>query len=384
MQVLVLAGAHFLIDMFGNMLPAILPAIRAEFGLSLSLGGLVLVVLSLAANGVQMLTGHTRSEKTIPLLLHIGLVLGASICALGMLPRSGGSHWAIVSLAVVSGCGIGITHPESLRAIHALGRIPPAISTAVFMTGGFMGYASGGAISTILVSRFGLEGLYPLLLCPMLGIAMILLLKIRMAAEQDSDNTDAPGLAGKRVPFWLIMAMALPAAVSTTIVATLLPTRLNELGFGLTFGGFAITVYGIGGALGAFLWGAVAHKKGELRCSVLAVFLVVPFLVAYLLLIDHRSALWLLSGAGFCSFAAYILTITLARNAVGPNLGRRMGFIVGGTWAFSNVVFLALVPVAEHFGTNIVLGMSPIGYVVSGAFGLLVIRKIREPTGRRC
>ena len=384
MQVLVLAAAHFLIDMFGNMLPAILPAIRAQFGLSLSLGGLVLVVLSLAANGVQMLTGHTRSEKTTPLLLHIGLVLGASVCALGMLPRSSGGHWAIVSLAVVSGCGIGITHPESLRAVHSLNRIPPAISTAVFMTGGFMGYASGGAISTILVSRFGLEGLYPLLLCPVVGIAMILLLKIRMAAEQASDNADAPALAGKRVPFWLIMAMALPAAVSTTIVATLLPTRLNELGFELTFGGFAITVYGIGGALGAFLWGSVAHKKGELRCSVLAVFLVVPFLVAYLLLIDHRSALWLLSGAGFCSFAAYILTITLARNAVGPNLGRRMGFIVGGTWAFSNVVFLALVPVAEHLGTNIVLGLSPLGYLVSGAFGLLVIRKIREPTGRVC
>jgi FSR family fosmidomycin resistance protein-like MFS transporter len=375
---------HFLIDMFGNMLPAILPAIRAEFGLSLSLGGMVLVILSLAANGVQMLTGHTRSEKTIPLLLHIGLVLGAGICALGMLPRSGGGLWAIVSLSIVSGCGIGITHPESLRAVHSLNRIPPAISTAVFMTGGFMGYASGGAVSTILVSRFGLEGLYPLILCPILGIAMILLLKIRMAAEQASDNADALCFDSKPVPFWLIMAMALPAAVSTTIVATLLPTRLNELGFELTFGGFAITVYGIGGALGAFLWGAVAHKKGELRCSVLAVFLVAPFLIAYLLLIDHRSALWLLSGAGFCSFAAYILTIALARNATGPNLGRRMGFIVGGTWAFSNIVFLALVPVAEYFGTDLVLGLSPIGYLVSGAFGLLVMRKMQKSIGRTC
>jgi MFS family permease len=234
------------------------------------------------------------------------------------------------------------------------------------------------------VSRFGLKGLYPLLLGPIFGIALILLLKIRMAAEQNSDSTDTPALAGKRVPFWLIMAMALPAAVSTTIVAALLPTRLNELGFELTFGGLAITIYGIGGALGAFVWGIVAHKKGELRCSVLAVFLVVPFLIAYLLLIDHRSALWLLSGAGFCSFAAYILTITLARNAVGPNLGRRMGFIVGGTWAFSNTVFLALVPVAEHFGTNIVLGFSPIGYLVSGAFGLFVIRKMQKTSGRVC
>jgi FSR family fosmidomycin resistance protein-like MFS transporter len=378
MQLLVLSGVHFFVDMFGNMLPAILPALRAEFGLSLSLGGLVLVVISFAANGVQMLTGHTRAEKNTPLLLHIGLVLGAGICTIGILPRSTGGFGAIVSLAVVSGCGIAITHPEALRAVHVLDRIPPAISTAVFMTGGFVGYASGGVVPTILVSRFGLEGLYPLILCPVLGIAMILLLKIRMASEQASDNTDAPGLAGKRVPFRLIMAMALPAAISTTIVATLLPTRLNELGFGLTFGGFAITIYGIGGALGAFVWGPVAHKKGELRCSVLTVFLVVPFLVAYLLLIDHRPALWLLSGAGFCSFAAYILTIALARSAAGPNLGQRMGFIVGGTWALANVVFLALVPVAEHFGTRIVLGLTPFGYLFSGVLGLLIILKVRR------
>jgi len=138
MQILVLAVVHFLLDMLGNMLPAILPALRTEFGLSLSLGGLVLVLMSLAANGVQMLTGRTRSDKTNPLLLHIGLFLGASICAIGMLPRSTGGFGAIVSLSVVSGVGIAITHPEALRAVHSLNRIPPAISTAVFMTGGFM------------------------------------------------------------------------------------------------------------------------------------------------------------------------------------------------------------------------------------------------------
>jgi FSR family fosmidomycin resistance protein-like MFS transporter len=378
MQLLVLSGVHFLVDMFGNMLPAILPAIRAEFGLSLLLGGLVLVVLSFAANGVQMLTGHTRAEKNTPLLLHIGLVLGATICAIGILPRSTGGFWAIASLAVVSGCGIAIMHPEALRAVHVLDRIPPAISTAVFMTGGFIGYACGGAISTILVSKFGLSGLYPLLLCPAVGILMVVLLKVRLAIEPKESNANQTDVTSSCPPFWLIMAMALPAAVSTTIVATLLPTRLNELGFGLTFGGFAITIYGIGGALGAFVWGPVAHKKGELRCSVLTVFLVVPFLVAYLLLIDHRSALWLLSGAGFCSFAAYILTIALARSAAGPNLGQRMGFIVGGTWALANVVFLALVPVAEHFGTRIVLGLTPFGYLFSGVLGLLIILKVRK------
>jgi len=54
MQLLVLAGVHFLIDMFAGMLPAILPAIMTEFTLSLSLGGILLVVLHMTSNGVQV------------------------------------------------------------------------------------------------------------------------------------------------------------------------------------------------------------------------------------------------------------------------------------------------------------------------------------------
>lgn len=383
-----LSSVHFFVDMFGNMLPSLLPAIRSEFTLSLSLGGLVLAILTLSANGVQMLTGHTRADKTTPLLLHLGLVLSASICLLAVLPKSGVGLLLLIVLAIVSGGGIAIAHPECLRAVYALTAVPPTISTSVFMTGGFVGYAFGGAISTILVSKFRFNGLYPLLLCPILGILMVIFLKIRMAVELKTTGANNQNLTNKRLPFstavtkglpfWLVMAMGIPAAISTTILANLIPTHLNELGLELTFGGFSTTVYGIGGAVGTVVWAAVAHRKGELLCSTIALFLVVPFLIPYLLLMDNRAAVWLLFGAGFYSFSAYILTITLARHATGLNLGQRMGFIVGGTWALANIVFMALVPAAERFGTYLILKITPLGYLLSGIFGLLIILKTRS------
>jgi len=91
MQLLVLSGVHFLIDMFGGMLPAILPAIMSEFGLRLSLAGIILGVLHMTSNGFQVLTGHMRARKRIPLFLHVGLILAAGICLLGFLPR--GLRW---------------------------------------------------------------------------------------------------------------------------------------------------------------------------------------------------------------------------------------------------------------------------------------------------
>jgi len=86
---------------------------------------------------------------------------------------------------------------------------------------------------------------------------------------------------------------------------------------------------------------------------------------------------------GFFSFAAYILMITLARDSAGPNLGRRMGFVVGGNWAFASLVFLALLPVAERVGTRVVLDFSILGYVVSGFLGLLLLLRIRRSPERR-
>jgi FSR family fosmidomycin resistance protein-like MFS transporter len=365
--------------LFASMLPAILPAIRAEFSLSLSLGGLVLAVMLMASNGVQPLIGHMRADKRRPLFLHLGLILAVSICLLGALPRGSGAFSLIILLAVVSGCGIAIVHPEGLRAVHRLKRLPPAVSTAVFMAGGFLGYASGGAVSAYLVSQFGLQGLYPLALCPVIGIILVIFLRVRLAVEPKVQNKSDTRTEENRLPFWLIMAMAMPAAVSTTVLANLLPTVLNELGFELTFGGYSTSMFGLGGAIGSFVWANIARKKDEMKCSIAALFLVVPFLMAYLLLINNRRAIWLLFGAGFCAIAAYILMITLSRHAKGLNLGQRMGFMLGGTWALANIVFMALLPAAEYFGTDVILKFTPLGYLCSGLLGLFVMFKLRKP-----
>ena len=375
MQLLALAGVHFIIDMFAGMPPAILPAIRSEFALSLSWGGLILGVFYITCNGIQPLTGHMRANERRPLFLHLGLIVGACICLLGALPRGGSAFGGRILLAVISGGGIAIVHPEALRAVHRLRVIPPATSTAVFMAGGFLGYASGGAVSTFLVSRFGLPGLYPLIFCPIVGVVIVSLLKVRLAVERKPPGKGRTQTETSGLPFWLILAMAMPAAVSTTVLASLLPTVLKELDFELTFGGLSATVFGLGGAVGSFAWASVAHKKGELGCSIVALFLAIPFLAAYLALIDNRAAIWILFGVGFCTIAAYTLMITLSRHATGPALGQRMGFMVGGTWALAYIVFMALLPAAEHFGSDTILRLTPLGYLLSGLFGIFLMLK---------
>jgi MFS family permease len=381
MQLLALAAVHFVVDLFAGMPPAILPAIRDEFGWRLSQGAFVFVVLYLTCNGVQVLTGHVRSGKRQPLLLHLGLVMAAGICLPAALPRGEATFPLMLLLAVISGFGIAVVHPEALRAVHRLKRIQPAVSTAVFMAGGFLGGAAGGGVSALLVSHFGFPGLYPLIGCSVFGVLAIILLRIRLAVEPTVPNerTATKTSDVRSLPFGWVFAMAMPAAVSTTALAFLLPTVLvDELGFDLTFGGYSTTAYFLGGSAGAFLWAHVARKRGELVCTIVALLLSLPFLLAYLLLIERTAAILILLGAGFCTISAYTLMITLARHATGPKLGRRMGMMVGGTWASAYVIFMAMLYGAEQLeiSTKEILNLTPWGYLFSGIFGVFVALRV--------
>lgn len=380
-QLIVLSGVHFLVDMFGNVLPAILPAICRDFRITLSIGGLVLASLPLASNGVQILTGHLRPDKTRPFFLHIGVVLAASICLMALAPRSMAGVALLLGLGIVSGSGVAVAHPEGLRAVHTLNRISPALSTAVFMTSGFLGFASGGAISAGLVATYGFKGLYPLALCLFAGVFAVVLSRVRLAVDDVATpppgaGLSLPGAAGPRMlPFWKVLLIGLPAAVSTTLVLQLTPTYLNGLGFALTFGGFSTAMFGWGSAVGPFVWAAIAHRKGDLSCTVWAFLIAAPFTILYLVFVEHTAATWLLFGAGFSSMSAYVLTISLARAARGLNLGQRMAFIVGGTWGIAQVAFLILAPVADRLSIGFVLALTPAGYILSGLSALVVLRQ---------
>ena len=131
---LALTAVHFFFDMLGGMVPAILPVIRAEFALTLKSGLFILACLYITANGVQILTGHMRCEKTKPLFLQLGLILATCICLLAVLPRTTAVFPLLILVTLVSGTGIAIAHPEGLRAVHALGRLPATQNCTVFVT----------------------------------------------------------------------------------------------------------------------------------------------------------------------------------------------------------------------------------------------------------
>jgi len=378
-QLAALAAVHFLADVFPGMMHSVLPAIQGEFMLNIVLGGIFLGAFNFACNWMQVLTGHLRAERTRPLYMYLGLMFAAMICLLPVLPRATASFPWMVALAVVCGCGVAIIHPEALRAVHAMDRISPATSTAVFMAGGILGFALGGRYSTELVSYFGgVRGLFPLAVCPIFCILALAFLKVPLAVEPRAVRGQPAPTGAPRLPFWPIMAMAMLAGISTSTVVWIVPLRLEELGFPLTFGGYTVMMFSLGAGLGFFWWAAAARRLHHTTCTVLSVSLGIPLIIAYALTVEHCGAVWFLFAASFCAYGSYPLMVSVARNASGPRLGQRMGLMVGGTWGISSLFLMALAPVADRFGKQAILFWSWTGYALACAAGVYLLFRMRR------
>ncbi len=358
---------------FAGILPVILPRVREEFALTLSAVTIILATMNLVNNSTQLMIGHLRDDKSRPLLMQIGLCIAIAICLMNLLKGSPYSYLLLIVMGAITGFGIAIMFPEILRAVHALDGISPSVSSGVFIIGGNIGFTAGAWLVTLLVTRFGLQGLYFFLLAPVISLVLINSLKIRLAVEpksNDTDSQDSPGLS-----IWWVFAATAPLGISLLIVLSLLPTWLNELGFELTYGGQAIMIFGLGGVIGTLFWAAIATKKGELLSTVVALFLGIPVLYCYFLFIQHRWAIWILFAAGLTLMSLFPLFVTMARLAGGLKLGQRMGLIVGGVWGAASLFLMAAGYLAEYIGVGKLIILSPAGFLISAVVCIVIMKK---------
>ncbi len=377
-QLVSLTFIHFLVDMFGGMVPSILPVLRREFALSLTLALSLHTVVQLGGNLVQLPAGSLRAHNHRPFFIPVGLFMASAVSLLVLAPRTGTALPWLYLLMVITGSGIAVVHPEGLRAIHALDKIPPSISTAFFLTGGFFGFSGGSFISSYIVDHWGLRGLLWLLACPAVGLTLVYFLKIQVAVEKKKEDSSVAVILPETYTFWPLMWLSVPLAASTIVILGLLPTRLNELGFALTFGGFSNMLFGAGGVVGSLIWAVIAHKRGLLPSAVAALLLGIPFLWIYTACIESRWAAIAIFIAGFFSQSAFPLIVTLARHARGLKLGQRMAFAVGGSWGVACIVLLLIGPVAERLGVQAVLRFVWTGYLFSAIMGIRILIKNKK------
>ena len=151
-----LSTGHASVDFSGGALPALLPFLKTEFGLSYTLVAVLVLASALSSSIVQPLFGLWSDARGAIWLLPGGR--GGRRCS-GWRPQPmRRQYWLVVVLVIVSGLGTAAYHPEGSKfAAYTSGR-KRASGMSLFSVGGNVGYGLGALVVTPIIVAVGLRG----------------------------------------------------------------------------------------------------------------------------------------------------------------------------------------------------------------------------------
>lgn len=381
LQVILLAMGHFFNDFYCNFLPILLPILIPKLGLSLTLSGALVMVMSLSANVLQPVFGYFMDKynfnKIMPLIIPFGAVF---ICL---------TNWAsnFIVLAVLiglSGLAVSTFHPMGAGLVSKVapdGKISTCIS--IFVAGGSFGFALAPILLVYFMQVYSLDYL-PILIIPaiILGVLMYSsgLSKARFVNEQVAKNMHfnlAQILQNK--PLMLLnISMGLRAWLFTALV-TFLPLWAIEKGCDNTLSGWILTIYLCGSVIGGLIGGALNDKIGYKKVILWAlIFTLIPtmyFLFAQQINILMYIALFV--GGGLV-MAANPGAIVWGQDLLPDNPGMASGMMLGLSFGLGGFGTMLTGSLAESYGLTMALALTAILLVISIVLVYLTPEKRRQ------
>lgn len=381
LQVILLAMGHFFNDFYCNFLPILLPILIPKLGLSLTLSGALVMVMSLSANVLQPVFGYFMDKynfnKIMPLIIPFGAVF---ICL---------TNWAsnFIVLAVLiglSGLAVSTFHPMGAGLVSKVapdGKISTCIS--IFVAGGSFGFALAPILLVYFMQMYNLDYL-PILIIPaiILGVLMYSsgLSKARFVNEQVAKNMHF-NLAQilKNKPLMLLnISMGLRAWLFTALV-TFLPLWAIEKGCDNTLSGWILTIYLCGSVIGGLIGGALNDKIGYKKVILWAlIFTLIPtmyFLFAQQ--IDILMYIALFVGGGLV-MAANPGAIVWGQDLLPDNPGMASGMMLGLSFGLGGFGTMLTGSLAESYGLTMALALTAILLVISIVLVYLTPEKRRQ------
>ena len=251
---------------------------------------------------------------------------------MGMIGWAPGYLW-VVFLVGFAGLGTAAFHPRAMMVVYHVSASRKGFGTAVFSTGGNIGFALGPMVGSLLVLGFGLHATIGLL-----GPGALLALLI-FFWPGDFLQREAPAKgklsAGGEGPYSILWGSLILTCLIVTLRSwvyisfiTYLPMFLKEQGVPLQTGSLMLTVFLAAGAAAGLYGGHLSDRVGR-RSVIIVSMLLYPVFMSVMIL-SSGPILWVLAAAsGAALLASFSVTIVLAQELLPRNVGLASGLILG-------------------------------------------------------
>jgi FSR family fosmidomycin resistance protein-like MFS transporter len=373
-QVALLSSAHLVHDGYMSFLSILLPLLITKFGLTLFLAGLLAPMGQLASVG-QPVFGYLADRWGARRFVVLTVATTGSFAGLiGVAP----SYFVLAMLLFALGLSSALYHPAGSALLTRAVSRRWGSALAIYHLGGNLGLAAGPIAVTFVVTRFGLESTYFLVL-PALLWALLLWRFVPQAAArvtQVVNESFFQVVAAERRSFSLLGVVILARAVGTGGFTLFLPTYLIQGGSDFVRAGIVTALFFAMGGLGGLVSGALSDRFGRRAVLATMMLLAVPAVLTFLTSVGPLSTVALLLAASLL-LGEQPVFVALAQEQAPEHRGTAVGFVFGAQFVLAGLAAAAVGALADLYGLgNVFLALAPVPLI-----GIPALLMLRESAG---
>lgn len=330
LPILLIFIGHVWVDASQGILPIALVKLKDVFALTYLEVGIVTSVLNFTSSMVQPVSGYIADRFHLGWFIPYGIIWTA-ICMglLGWAPN----YYVLLILVGFAGLGTAAFHPRAMMTVSRLSGSRKGLGTAIFSTGGNLGFAIGPIVGSFLVLGLGLRATAGLIV-PGLMIAFAILLYRGSILAKDASPPVSSGIQHKEdllIPWLPLILVCLIVVLRSWVYMsfiTYLPLFHQGQGLELRKASLLLTVFLAGGAVAGLYGGHLSDRIGR-KVVIIVSMLFYPVFTS-LMIISKEPWLWVWTAASGASLlASFSVTIVLAQELLPRNLGLASGLILG-------------------------------------------------------
>lgn len=340
-----MAGAHFVVDGYGNIFAPLLPLLIPKLHLSLFAVGALTMLYQMAASVAQVGFGHIADRWHPRLLVMLGPVVAVTVLSfVGAAP----SIPALAAVLIVGGLGAAAFHPPAAALAHRLGGAHRGLAMSVHITGGTLGFSMGPLLFAPAAQHFGLNWT-PLLAIPGLMVIVFFLTRVPPIPLHHEGLGGFGALRPYARPLALLYFIVVLRTLTALAFATFVPVMLTRRGMSVGQAGAISAAYLFASGVGGFFGGPAADRFGPRRVIVWSLVLATPFLLAAPLLSGWMFIVILALG-GFFLQSTLPVNVVFGQALAPVSAATVSSLMMGFAWGMGGLSAPVVGAIADRYG----------------------------------
>lgn len=298
-QVLPVAAAHFIHDVYSAFIAPLLPIIIEKLSLTLTMAGSLNAILQIPSV-LSPFIGYLADKVNLRYFVILAPAVTATFMSFIGLANS---YVMLAILVFIAGISVAAFHAPAPAMIGRVAGKKVGLGMSLFMAAGELARSVGPLLAVWAVTTWGFEGMYRVVI---FGWAASLILYWRLRGAPT--HTQKPNNFRSVVPF--LGSVFIPlifihifTRLMTECLATYLPTYMSAQGANLFLAGGALAILEGAGVLGALSSGTLSDRLG--RKSMLVFLTAASALLMLIFLNVHGMLqLFVLAALGFTSLSS--------------------------------------------------------------------------------